>query len=67
MSAVPQYVVTLDTAQGRAVLEVPSMLGPDAASRRAFWTAVSLHWGDVDEVSVVSCEPMAPEEVDRPQ
>ena len=29
------YLVTLDTPQGRAELEVPTTLGPDAAGRRA--------------------------------
>ena len=50
------YLVTLDTPKGRAELEVPTTLGPDAAGRRAWMTAVQLRWGDVDEITVVSTE-----------
>jgi len=50
------YLVTLDTPQGRAELEVPTTLGPDAARRRAWMTAIQLRWGDVDEITVVSTE-----------
>lgn len=50
------YLVALDTPKGRAELEVPSSLGPEAAGRRAKWTGIQLRWGDVDEVEVVSVE-----------
>jgi hypothetical protein len=50
------YLVTLDTPKGRAELEVPTTLGPDAAGRRAWMTALQLRWGDVDEITVVSAE-----------
>lgn len=49
---ITQYLVTLTTPLGTAELEVPSTLGPDAAGRRAFWTAASLGWGDLDEIIV---------------
>ena len=48
------YLVTLDTPHGRAELEVPTLLGPDAAERRAWMTAVRLRWGDIDQITVVS-------------
>ena len=53
-SSLPVYLVTIDTPQGRAELEVPTLLGPAAAERRAWMTAVQLRWGDVDEITVVS-------------
>jgi hypothetical protein len=60
-SSLPVYLVTLDTPQGRAELEVPTLLGPAAAERRAWRTAVQRRWGDVDEITVVSTELMAEE------
>jgi hypothetical protein len=51
-TAIPTYRVELDVAGGQAVLDVPSFLGADAASRRAFWTAVAAGWGEPDEVVV---------------
>jgi hypothetical protein len=56
MSHPPVYLVTIDTPNGRAELEVPTLLGPDAAGRRAWITAVQLRWGDLDEITVVSTE-----------
>lgn len=56
MSAVPVYLVTLQTPGGPAELEVPSLLGPEAAGRRAWMAGVQQRWGDVDEVVVVSTE-----------
>jgi hypothetical protein len=46
------YTVTLDTPSGIAQLDVPSTLGPDAAKRRAFFTACALGWGDLDDIMV---------------
>ena len=60
-SSLPVYLVTIDTPQGRAELEVPTLLGPAAAERRAWMTAVQLRWGDVDEITVVSTELIAEE------
>lgn len=60
-SRLPVYLVTIDTPQGRAELEVPTLLGPAAAERRAWMTAVQLRWGDVDEITVVSTELIAEE------
>lgn len=40
---------------GTGVMDVPS-LSEETAKRRAFWTAASLRWGDVDELEVTSCE-----------
>lgn len=57
MSApIPTYRVTLDVVGGQAVLDVPSLLGPEAAGRRAYWTAAHLRWGDLDEIHVVNVE-----------
>lgn len=53
---IPTYEVHLDTAIGPAVLHVPTLLGADAAARRAKWTAVAAGWGDVDDVHVTSSE-----------
>jgi hypothetical protein len=55
-NSLPVYLVTIDTPQGRAELEVPTLRGPAAAERRAWITAVQLRWGDVDEITVVSSE-----------
>jgi hypothetical protein len=55
-SSLPVYLVAIDTPQGRAELEVPTMLGPAAAERRAWMTAVQLRWGDVDQITVISTE-----------
>lgn len=52
--SLPVYLVTIDTPQGRAELEVPTLLGPAAAERRAWMAAVQLRWGDVDQITVVS-------------
>ena len=60
-SSLPVYLVTIDTPQGRAELEVPTLLGPAAAERRAWMTAVQLRWGDVDEITLVSTELIAEE------
>lgn len=59
LSSLPVYLVTIDTPQGRAELEVPTMLGPAAAERRAWLTAVQLRWGDLDQITVISTELMA--------
>lgn len=56
MSRPPVYLVTIDTPLGRAELEVPTLLGPDAAARRAWLAAIQLRWGDLDEITVVSTE-----------
>lgn len=56
LGSLPVYLVTIDTPQGRAELEVPTLLGPAAAERRAWMTAVQLRWGDLDEITVVSTE-----------
>jgi hypothetical protein len=56
VSRPPVYLVTIDTPQGRAELEVATLLGPGAAGRRAWMTAVQLRWGDLDEITVVSTE-----------
>lgn len=50
----PVYEVVLATPTGDGVLEVPSFLGAEAASRRAYWTAVAAGWGEPDQVSVIS-------------
>lgn len=55
---IPRYEVLLDTRAGTAVLEVPTLQGPDAAGRRARWTAIYLGWGDVDEVDVLNVAPL---------
>jgi hypothetical protein len=57
MTDVPQYLVVLATPKGEAVLQVPSLSGPDAAGRRAYWSAVTARWGDLDEVEVLSIQP----------
>ena len=59
--SLPVYLVTIDTPQGRAELEVPTLLGPAAAERRAWMTAVRLRWGDIDQITVVSTELIAEE------
>lgn len=51
---VPAYEVVLATPAGDAVFEVPSFQGAEAAGRRAYWTAVSLGWGEPDQITVVS-------------
>lgn len=54
---ITRYLVTVDTPAGRAELEVPSTLGPEAAGRRAFWAAAAQRWGDLGEITVTSiCE-----------
>jgi hypothetical protein len=59
---IPTYRVTLDVVGGQAILDVPSYLGPDAAGRRAFWTAAALGWGDLHEIRVATVD-LAPEQV----
>lgn len=54
MSEIKAYTVTLDTPKGIAQLDLKSTLGPEAAGRRAHMSAVSIGWGDLDEVTVVS-------------
>ena len=61
MNAPVAYLVTLDTPGGRGEIEVNSMMGPDVAGRRARIVAVHQHWGDIDEIEVVSVE-----ELDQP-
>lgn len=51
---IPTYLVTLSTPNGEGSIEVPTFQGSEAAARRAKWSAVSVGWGDVDEVTVVS-------------
>lgn len=48
------WTVTLRTPHGMAELDVPTTLGPDAASRRAHMAACSLGWGDLDTITVES-------------
>lgn len=48
----PRYVVTLSTPNGPGVLEVPSLLGPDVAARRALITAAAIGWGDLPDLTV---------------
>jgi hypothetical protein len=50
------YLVTLDTPNGMAQLDVPSMMGPEAAGRRAHISACAIGWGDIDEITVTSVE-----------
>lgn len=50
----PKYLVTLSTPRGECSIEVPSFHGGGVAARRAKWSAISIGWGDVDEVTVVS-------------
>lgn len=52
MSTLTTYRVALDCPGGPVVLDVPSCLGPEAAGRRAVWTAVALGWGEPDEVTL---------------
>lgn len=52
------YLVTVETPKGTAELEVPSTLGPEAAGRRGWMTAVQQRWGDVDEITVTSVTEM---------
>jgi hypothetical protein len=47
------WTVTLATPNGPGALDVPTTLGPDAASRRAVMTAASVGWGDLDELHVL--------------
>lgn len=54
MSAVPTYEVLLTTPGGDAVIDVPSYLGAEAAARRARWTAISLGWGEPDEIKAIT-------------
>lgn len=43
------YLVTLYWGAGyHAQLEVPTMFGPQAAARRAWWSAAHLGWTDLD-------------------
>ena len=53
-----RYEVEIDSPKGHFWIDVPSMIGPDAAGRRAYITAVSMGWGDFDEVTVVSITPL---------
>jgi hypothetical protein len=46
------YIVELDTADGPAVLEVPTTQGPEAAGRKARLAAVRKGWGDLPLVHV---------------
>lgn len=48
------FEVHLVAPGGEAVLEVPSFLGPEAAGRRALWSAVALGWGEPDEIVVAA-------------
>ena len=48
------YVVVLDTPKGQGSMDVPSMLGPDAAGRRAVVAACGQGWGDFDNITVAS-------------
>lgn len=52
------YVVTLSTPAGLAAMDVPSNLGPEAAGRRAFWTAAAIGWGDLPDLSIDSIVPL---------
>lgn len=59
---IPRYLVTLDTPQGQAEIEVPSMLGPNTAKRRAHMAACAMGWGDLPTVKIVSVELIDEEE-----
>lgn len=50
---VQTWTVVLDTPKGRAELDVPTSLGPDAAERRAVVAAAAMRWGDIDEIRVL--------------
>lgn len=52
-AVVRTWTVVLDTPKGRAELDVPTALGPDAAERRAVVAAAALRWGDIDEIRVL--------------
>ncbi len=64
--AVPTYTVTLLTPNGVAQLDVPTYGGPMGAGRRAFWAAVSLGWGDVDEITVCEITRVTDSPTDSP-
>jgi hypothetical protein len=51
-TAIPVYVVTIGTPNGPGVLEVPSLLGAEAAGRRALMAAAAIGWGDLPELTV---------------
>lgn len=56
MSDLIEYLVTLDTPNGRGEIEVPTFMGPDAAGRRAVVAAMGQGWGDFDSITVVSVD-----------
>lgn len=66
-ATVPTYRVQVATPGGPAELDVPTFQGPDAAKRRAYWTAVAAGWGDVDEVTVTNVTLNEPEGCDHPR
>ena len=54
MATLTTYVIALETPEGIGVMEVPSTLGPEAAERRALFTAASIRFGggDLDTITV---------------
>lgn len=55
---IPMYVITISTPNGPGVLEVRSLIGPDAAKRRALITAMAIGWGEPDELTVDQVEAL---------
>lgn len=51
---VPRYLVILKTPKGTGEMEVPSLISPEAATRRAIMTAAAIGWGDLPELYVIS-------------
>lgn len=48
-----RWIVRLMTPDGEAELEVPTFYGPEVAGRRAQVAAVTMRWGDFDEIRVI--------------
>jgi len=54
-----RYLVTLHTKRGVVEMEVPTVIGPNAAARRARWALISQRkYGDVDDVIVITTEAL---------
>ena len=59
-NTLPRFLVTLATPDGPGSIEVPTLLGPDAAARRALWSAAAKGWGDVTELQVLGVVDITP-------
>lgn len=48
------FRIQVTTPNGVGEMDVPAF-SEDFAKRRAYWTAASIGWGDLDELEVTNC------------